>query len=510
MPALRDYQQRAIQQCREAMLRGRKNVLLVLPTGAGKTPTALEIMRCTVEKGKRTLFLADRIQLVMQAHERATEWGVPHGLLIAGRDMDLTRSVQIGSKDTIYARCFKNSRFDLPRFDLIVLDEAHRGQNTSALATVNANPDAYLVGLTATPAGVSGKGLGDLYQDLIVGATYSELRGLGYLVPNVVFAPTLPDLSKVKKNADGDFVGVQAEKVMQDKKIIGDVWENWNRLASGRRTLVFGTGVAHSIELRDMFRAHGVSAEHIDGGTPDDERQEHFEAFKRGYIKVLTNYGVLDTGFDAPWCGAVVIVRPTESRVLWMQMANRGGRPWDGLDENGQRIGEQKTDCIVIDHGGNVYRHGYPDEDIPWTLDTGKKIEQVVNEWRTSQGERSPIACPKCHRYRERGHVCPFCGHQSQRKGRQVDFAAGDLGLVDRGAVDQKKAAEDLGKHWRKCLARMAYMGRSCAAARALMYKESKVWIDENSAVGPRPKEHEWQMLVGDLYPGFIRRKAKV
>lgn len=508
MPELRDYQLRSIQRCRESMIRGHKRVLLVCPTGSGKSATSLEIIRCTVEKGKRSIFLADRIQLVIQASNQANIWGVPHGILMAGHETDLTHLAQIGSKDTIYSRCFKRERFELPAQDLIVLDECHRGLNASTLATVNANPEAYVIGLTATPAGVNGKGLGDHFTDMVIGATYQELRDLGHLVPSMVYAPTIPDMSKVKKNADGDYIGVQAEAVMKDSKIIGDIWEHWNRLGRNRRTLVFASGVPHSIDLCAMFRARGITAEHADANTPDDERQEHLEAFKRGYIQVLCNYGLYDTGFDAPWCSCVIVARPTESLQLWRQMANRGGRPWDGLDENGNKIGEPKTDFLILDHGGNVYRHGYPDEDIPWTLNTGKRIEEIAAAWRASNGEREPIACSKCFAYRERGNICPKCGHKSQRKGKKVEHGEGTLGLVDRQAQEQKKTAQNIQKKWLGCLARMAYCGRTAAQARALMFKETNVWVSETVAVGPQPKEHEWGMPVASLYPGFIKRRA--
>lgn len=493
---LREYQERAINLCRASHARGHKRIILVMPTGSGKTPTALSIVKSARDKGRRTLFLADRRQLVNQASQRATEWEVKHGILMDGYTPDLTHSLQIGSKDTIYARVFKSSRLELPRFDLIVVDEAHKMQNPSALANIEANPDAYVLGITATAAGVNGKGLGDTYSDLIIGATYKELHDGGFLVANEVFAPTLPDLSKCKTNADGDFVQVQAEKVMLDKKIVGDVWEHWKRLGQRRPTVVFATGVAHSIELRDMFRARGVAAEHIDGETPDQERDEYYDAFKAGYVNVLSNYGVLDTGWDAPWCSCAVIVRPTKSRVLWMQMCGRVGRPWPG-----------KLDSIIIDHGGNVYRHGYPDEDIPWTLDSGKKIEQVVTDWRTNGGERDPICCPKCHRYRERGNVCAYCGHRSQRRGKGIEHVDGELEHVDRTAKSVASDVEDLGKQWRKCLAIAAHRGSTCASARAHFYKLTKRWVDESLAVSPRPKDHEWKMIVGDLYPGFVRRK---
>lgn len=495
---LRDYQQRAVDECRRRFAAGARSVVLQMPTGSGKTPTAIEVMRLAREKGKRALFLADRRELVNQASKRLAEWGLPHGVVMAGVEGNPGELIQVASKDTLWSRVFASGRQHLPALDLIVVDEAHRASNKSSLAAWDRYPTAKLLGITATPAGPNGKGLGAIYDDLVVGATYAELHQSGALLPSEVYAPSRPDFSRVRHGRDGDFLQIQAAEIMGEAKIIGDVLEHWKRIAAGRRTIVFAQSVEHSISLRAAFRQQGIPAEHVDADTPEDQRQEYFDAFRLGYITVLTNYGILDTGFDAPWCEVVQIVRATEQRTVWMQMAGRVSRPHPG-----------KTVGIVIDHGGNVYRHGYPDLDLPWSLDPERNIREIADEMRSRKdaAERDPVCCPKCFAYREGGRVCPKCGFEVARNAKHVEPQQGTLEFVRRG---EKADGNKLGPNvaaWRRILAQMAHRGSTVKAARALFFKQTGQWPDNSFT--PWPADHEWPMRVADLWPGFIRRKAK-
>ena len=514
--SIRPYQQSTFEECQRLARLGFRRIVVVIPTGGGKTIVALLLKQAAAAKGSRTLFLADRRDLVNQASQRAREWGVDHGILMDGHETDLTKLVQIGSKDTIYSRCIQRGRYTMPSFSLIVVDEAHRGLNKSVVSIIDACGNPFTIGITATPAGPAGRGLGPKspdefgYQRMVIGATYKQLHAEGYLVPSIVFAPTLADRGKIRKGIDGEFIQVEADAAMRKPKLVGDVVKKWIEWGEMRRTVVFAQSVDHSIDLVKKFNKAGFQFRHIDAHTPDHERTEIYDELWSGYIHGISNYGVLDTGWDCPPCSCCIVARVEGTRTGWMQKAGRVGRPWDGTNKDGRQIAEPKTNAILIDHGGNVWDHGYPDEDIPWDLNPSKKIDEIVTDWRASnEVQRDPIACPRCQRYREKGDTCPHCGFKVERRGKQSDWVDGDLGFVQRGIEAKLVESKDLQKIWGKWLGVMAnkHKGGTIKAAAYMFMKTTGRKITACEGVKPMPHDHEFEMNVSVVYPGFVRRK---
>ena len=234
-----------------------------------------------------------------------------------------------------------------------------------------------------------------------------ELVRLGFLVPCRIFAPYRPDL-KGLKTTKSDYVLDQLQTRMDVAELVGDVVEHWKELAKDRQTIVFASGVQHSIHLKDEFIKHGIPASHVDGGTPLDERDDAFRMFLSGDVQVLCNCDVATEGTDLPIAACCVLARPTKSIVKYKQMIGRVMRPWPG-----------KVDALILDHAGCVYRHGFPDEDVPWTLDGNAKIQDAILKQR-KKGERSePIICKKCH-CAYHGMNCPNCGYAPPKRGRSV------------------------------------------------------------------------------------------
>lgn len=385
--SLRPYQHRSIAQVRAAMVSGHRRVLLCLPTGAGKTYTAASIVAGALSKGKRCLFVAHRLELIDQTVRAFSQLGINAvGVIRAGdirRDAD--QPIQVASIQTLARRVQSD-------VDLVIIDEAHRSNSTSYTKHVfDRHAKVPILGLSATPVRGDGRPLGMHFDSLVVGAKYSELIAEGAIVAPLVYStPVRPDMSAVRSSG-GDFNQSDLEDAMNRGVLIGDLVAQWQRHPR-QRTVVFAVGVKHSLAIVDMFRSAGVRAEHLDGTTKETDRRAILDRLSRGETELVSNVGVLCEGWDLPACKTLVLARPTKSLGLYMQMAGRILRPFEGLTP------------IVLDHGGNVDRHGLPHEDRDWDL--SKKAKKA--------SESPPVkACPSCFAYILSGSkVCPHCGHE--------------------------------------------------------------------------------------------------
>jgi superfamily II DNA or RNA helicase len=262
-PDLRPYQIDVIEWLRAA-IRQQRRVLLVSPTGSGKTVIASAIVRAAVAKGSKVLFLAHRRELVKQAHEKLYSYGVDAGIIQAGFEPRPAQPVQVASISTLWARAYRGSRMDPPPADLIIVDEAHRVRARTYTEIIDSYSDAVILGLTATPCRSDGRGLGNAFDVMVECPPVQDLIDGGFLVPTKVYAPSLPDLTGVRV-VRGDYVESQLAERVNTDQLVGDIVTHWHRLAEGRRTVVFATGVAHSVHIRDEFLRSGVLAAHIDG-----------------------------------------------------------------------------------------------------------------------------------------------------------------------------------------------------------------------------------------------------
>lgn len=398
---LRDYQQKMIEGVRASLAKGNKAVCLTAPTGSGKTHVAAEIIEKAKDKGSNVLFLAPRRELVYQLCEKLDAARIVYGVIMAGESQSVYPQVQVASVSTLHARAIQRNKIELPPASVVIVDECHwgvGGRNQKIIEHYK-NSGSIVIGLSATPATTSGKALGVLYDDLVLGPSVRELTNQGYLVPAKYFAGEKPDLDGIKVTA-GDFNQKQLGERVNQPKLIGDVVTNWARIAQGRQTFVFAVNVAHSMSLREEFASIGVESEHIDGTTPLDERAEIMRRLKSGQIQVLVNVGVMTYGVDFPPVSCIAMACPTKSIIKYMQCIGRGLRTFDG-----------KQDCYVLDHGGCVDNPdlGFVDDPRPWSLEG----DTTVQERQQSAGkEAKPIDCPKCKAQFKAAKVCPNCGHE--------------------------------------------------------------------------------------------------
>jgi DNA repair protein RadD len=426
-PALRPYQASAIDALRASLRSGKRRPVLVAPTGSGKTVIAREVIRMARAKAKRVLFLAPRRELIYQASQRLADAHILHGVVMAGEPRSLLADVQVASFDTLHARGVRTERMRMPPADLVIVDEAHLSISETRKAIIAKYPDAIIVGLTATPARGDGKGLGEIYDDLVVVTSIRELTDNGFLASCRYFAPSEPDLAGIKLNRDGDYVEKQLGQRMDQPKLVGDIAENWMRLAFGMSTVVFCVTRAHSRHVCEQFTALGVAAEHLDGETPLEERKAILARVESGETTVLCNVFVATFGLDIPRLACAVLARPTRNISLYLQIVGRILRPFPG-----------KQDAFVIDHSGAVAQHGFVDDFVPWSLDDKETVAERKKKLSEQQKAPKEITCAKCKTVFKGRRECPGCGFAMVHPSKAVPTHEAEL-----QEVSPKKESRD-------------------------------------------------------------------
>lgn len=417
---LRDYQLDVIADLRHAALSGKKRLIVHAPTGAGKTVIASHLISLARDRGSLVLFLANRRELVKQAENTLLSCGLDCGVIMAGVKADLTKPVQIASMQTYLRRI----KFDDPLYnpwfhdaDLVIVDECHMSISPSYRRILKEYRKTFVIGLTATPCRADGRGLGEFYDTIVSSVDIGELIDKGHLTRVRYFVPSTPDLKKIKTVA-GDYDKGQLAERVDTPKLVGDVTENWLRLAGDRQTIVFAVSVKHSQHIVESFRSHGISAKHIDAHTPIAEREDVLNRLSAGEIQIISNVGILTEGFDFPAASCIVLARPTKSMGLYLQMAGRGIRPYPG-----------KQDCILLDHGGCVEQHGLIEWEREWSLDGKTKA------WSRSKAKKkqpSAVKCRSCNLVFEGVRECPDCGSPVKAIGKKVKTVEADLKEYNR------------------------------------------------------------------------------
>lgn len=393
---LRPYQVSAIERVRDAIKLGAKRIVLALPTGGGKTSVAADVLSRAQERGSRCFFIAHRQELILQARERLRQWGVEPGLIWAGEPMNLDRLVQVVSLPTLTRR-LRDGKVKADAA-VIIVDEAHHATASTYREVIDAHPEAVVLGLTATPTRTDGGGLDEVFERLIVVAQPDELVRDGFLVEPTCYAGAAPNLEGLHTRR-GDFDAAELAARVEGAGLSGSIVEtHQKRVGRGKRTIAFAVSVAHSESIAEAFRVAGYRAEHLDGETDTEERAAKLGALRRGEIEVLTNCSLFGEGLDVPDLDAVILARPTKSEILFLQQCGRVLRPAPGKDR-----------AVILDHGKNIERHGWPTAPREWSLE-GKRR-------RTSQGEAPTRECPECSATIPLGStVCPECGAALPRR----------------------------------------------------------------------------------------------
>ena len=405
---LRPDQLAPLDETADHMRAGHRRILIQAPTGWGKTVVTAETFRRAVSKGFTCAFAVHRFELIRQSARTFDRFGIPYGIVSPYHPMTLHQPVQIISIPT-WLRRFER----LPRFNFIAADEAHHAAARTWARVLQTYPDAYQIGLTATPQRLDGQGLRDLFSEMVRGPSVRWLIEHGHLCRYRYFRPTIPT-----EDDDGK------------SRLVGDAVRVYKKIGLGRSAIFFCKSIEHSKQTADAFNAAGIPAAHVDAGTPAHERLKAMERFELGELMALTNVDLFGEGTDVAGVAYVGLLRRTESLSLFLQWCGRG-----------LRVKPDGGDCIIADHAGNWQLHGYPIDDREWTLDGCMSTQ---SDGSVSPGKR----CPKCFAMNKvAARKCEDCGEPFATDSKKVRQVEGDLEEVEAEIAQaaQVKARKEQG-----------------------------------------------------------------
>ena len=426
---LRDYQSQAAVDVRQALREARTaerkgRVILQSETGSGKSYIAGWMIREAVERGMSCWIVVHRRELMNQFAETLWNLGVRYSFIASKRPYDPRAKVHICLINTLVRR-MRN----LPKPGMVVFDECHHSTANMWLKVIEACAEAWMIGLTATPARGDGIGLGAAGWDAIVrGPSMPWLMQRGHLCDYEIIGSKrgLLDMSKIRSRA-GDYAKGETVDYMEKAKIVGDAILEYKKHVGGKTCLVYCVTRIAARSVRDRYRAAGVNAHYVGGDTPASQRDLVMQLFKTGDIPVVVSVDLFGEGLDAPGLHAVQFLRPTRSLPLYRQMVGRALRPEEGKDK-----------AIVLDPVGNTLRHGLPEDPYNWTLDGKKTSSKTPNE---------PVLhlahCEFCFAIflRSKGH-CPRCGTKVPPKKEAPKEVEGELEKLRKEEIRKARMAK--------------------------------------------------------------------
>lgn len=418
--SLYPIQNMIVDNTREAF-RYNKRVILMAATGVGKTIISTWIIKQALQKNKRVLFVCDRITLINQTSDVFHNYGITHGIFQADNPQYWPElPVQIGSIQTLARRKQR-------QYDLIIFDEIHSFFKAHK-KIMEHNPDAYFLGLSATPFT---KGLGKYFDTHIQPVPMKDLIQKGYLSKFEIYGPAPIDLTGVRTVA-GEYKEDDLAKAADKPKLVADVVETWRKLSNNKKTIVFCVNVAHGRNLEKEFRRRGINAKEINGYLPKEGEEganQIIQDFMQNKYKVIISVEMLTKGFDVPDVECVQFATATKSPTKWIQACGRGLRTAEG-----------KTMCRILDHGSNAERLGFPDDYEFLALDDGKKPDKKNK--KKEREEPKPKKCPSCEFIKPAGvRKCPACQFEPKFL-QDVETEKGELEKLKRKARSEYTLAE--------------------------------------------------------------------
>ena len=409
----------------EEARKGHKAILIQAATGFGKSVCATAQIKTALSRGKKCLFVVPKRDLVRQMSATFTEFGIPHSFIAAGKQFNPFSNVHIATVGSLV------NRLDKIKPDVVFIDETHVGASQlDKIIRHYKSKGAWIIGLSATPKRLDGRGLNCWYDSMVRGPSIRWLIDNKFLADYRLFQPSIPDLSGIK-TVGGDFAkGALNERMENDRVLIGNAVQHYKTHALGKANVAFCTSIKHSELVCEEFNARGIPAKSIDGTMSDDERRRLIRSFAMRETLVLCSVDLLHTGFDlASNAGMPVTVecmsdlRPTKSLALQLQK-------W------GRVLRYKPEPAIIFDHAGNCLNkdgtpnHGFPCEEREWTLESSEKSSNIQGE-KVTKAKQCGI-CFFCH---PPAPSCPNCGHIYEVQSREIEEIEGDLVELDRDAM---------------------------------------------------------------------------
>lgn len=430
MYILEPDQVETIAKLRASMARGNKSVLLRGEVGSGKTVMTSFIFKNIIEKGNTVMMVAPRRMLVKQISETFAEFDIKHSFVCAGYSYRPDSMAWVASLDTLIPRM---ARLTVP--NVVVIDETHHGsKGLDEVINYYKSKGCWVIGLSATPWKLSGQGLGCWYDDMVHGPSMRDLIKWGRLSDYRPFSPSMQDLKGLRSHA-GDYAkGQLNDRFGNDKKLIGDIVGHYKTHALGLLGITFAVSIEASQRLAQAYRDGGVTAAHIDGTTPDDERTRIIRGFARREILQLCNCDLLSFGFDLKSASGMDVTIETMSDGYPTKSLARQRQKW------GRVLRKKINPALIFDHVNNFNEHGYPDDDIEWTLADREKGSRET-------GERVlPVrTCMECSYSHRPAPQCPNCGFVYPVMSREIEQVEGELQEI-RIRQEKKEKRIEVGK----------------------------------------------------------------
>ena len=424
---LYNHQVEFLNNIKQSIKNGNKRIMCVASCGFGKSIIIKEICDSAVNKGNNYMILVHRIELVNQLNERG---------LKANMVQTISRHIN-----------------EQPDYKIIIIDEAHLALSQSYLKVINHYKDAIILYFTATPKRLDGLNFSTIADDIVIAKSAKWLIENNYLAPYDYYAPKiLVDCDKLT-TTNGDYTQSDIIEQMDKPKIYGDIFNEWCKFAYNKKTIVYASSLTHSKKIVDYFNANGINSAHIDGNTPRAMRDKIINDFKCGNIKILSNYALIVEGFDVPDCECCIIARPTQSLVIHIQSTMRCMRY------------KPNKRAIILDFVGNFERHGLPDDDREWSLESIKRPRST-----TTEPKILTRTCPNCYKvYQAKlGLKCPYCNSIVSKTKKEIEYDK-QQELIKVEAINRKKKRMEVGRsQTREDLERIA---------RERGYKRSWVWV---------------------------------
>ena len=464
-PDLYPHQVDMVDRLRRSISEHRYSILQA-PPGTGKTRIAKWMLGAAANRepkpnqSGRSLFAVHRRGLVDNASNSFKEFPtLPHGVLMSGVEHSASESVQVASIDTLLSWFCEGGVYSWDvTFDLVVFDEAHshhsklqtflKAHNARRLELGLSLP--YVIGLTATP---QAEGLADLYQEIVRGPETQWLIDQGFLKSYRYFRATQGKLGLLVKSGD-DYTKDSVCAAMEG--LSGDLVRDWKNLADGRATIGFFPRRTHAQEAQEELSKAGIKAEYVDGETDDTRRRLLYKWLNDGTIEYICNVGVVERGTDIPRVGCVQMCTAVGNVVRWLQMIGRGSRTHADV-----------PDCLVLDHGNGIAKHGFFEDSIPWTLDWSHRPSK-------EHAPRPRIECPRCKAV-YRGGKCSNCGYEpnaGERNSQGLEFDGAELKEVKK--KERSKTPQTCEQIMISALYACGKTGRTWKQALAIAYSKAK------------------------------------
>lgn len=384
---LRNYQNDLVDGIKQSILNGNKHIMVQSPPRSGKTVVMAHIAKGATDKGNTVLFFSHRKEINEQVVNTFKRNDV---------DMSLVTIDSVGK----ISRCLET----LTQPSLILIDEAHHVKAKTYLKIIEHFKDSVILMFTGTPVRLDGSGFNDIADDLIIGKSVKWLQDNGNIAPFKYYAPSLIDTTSLKKRG-GEFTKKSVDDTMK-RVIYGDVIRHYEKLAKGKQAIVYTHSVEASESVSRTFNEQGYTSIAISGKTPPEERERAMRAFRDGELTIMVNCELFTEGIDLPNVDVCIMLRPTQSLSLYLQFAMRALNPRDG-----------KT-AIIIDHVGNVDRHGLPNADRDWSL---KGVDKTKK--KTKLGEPTTRTCDDCYAtFWSVERICPMCGHENKPTKEEIEI----------------------------------------------------------------------------------------